>query len=228
MNDFVILLLVACETIQPLESVRVHYGKGFQRSWEASAAGSLPINKVPTKEKLLSFLSARGTTLDNILVNSMPEHGLLNGKRVADLPTRKPTTRVDDEACAICLLPVEDDVFSCGTCKNLLHLSCLTDYVKRLESQKCVCTLPGLCNCKPAAACPNCKAALPTGSDSTLPADLKRRVYSIRKCSSSRGCTLREGHGGNCSDARPVVTDAVSLRARRSLTRRVKAHACEE
>ena len=92
----VFLLLVACETIKAMDSVRVHYGKGkaFSRSWDAAHPGTLPKGGEPLEGDLRSFLIARGMTLDNAAADCMPEEGLPKGRGVP-MPAMKPRTTVD-------------------------------------------------------------------------------------------------------------------------------------
>ena len=92
----VFLLLVACEPIEAMDSVRVHYGKGksFSRLWDAVHPGALPKGTEPLEGELSSFLTARGTTLDDVAADCMPEEGLPKG-RGARVPARKPRTMVD-------------------------------------------------------------------------------------------------------------------------------------
>ena len=109
-----------------------------------------------------------------------------------------------EDCCAICTDPLVVDLFTCGECEQAVHRACLMKQVLTLRSQRCVCVLPGLCSCRPAPTCPLCRAGLPPSISGR-----------VRKCG-TRGCTLRGGHGGLCSSAPPVSTDAHN-RTRRSM-----------
>ena len=96
------------------------------------------------------------------------------------------------DCCAICTDPLVEELWTCGECEQAVHRACLMEQVLALRSQRCVCVLPGLCSCRPAPTCPLCRAGLPPSISGR-----------VRKCG-TRGCTLRDGHGGLCSSAPPV------------------------
>lgn len=88
------VLLVACESIKPSESVRVHYGKSFEnlRKWVAAPKGKLTEQTV--LGQFLSFLSARGLSLVDVLPMCMPFDGVSHS-RVPRVPPVRPPTKVD-------------------------------------------------------------------------------------------------------------------------------------
>ena len=120
------------------------------------------------------------------------------------------------DCCAICTDPLVEELWTCGECEQAVHRACLMEQVLALRSQRCVCVLPGLCSCRPAPTCPLCRAGLP-------PSISGRHA---RKCG-TRGCTPRDGHGGLCSSAPPVSTDAHN-RARRRMQHAPATEATEE
>ena len=88
------VLLVACATIKPLESVRVHYGKSFQqlRTWVAAPKGKLA--EKTSLGQLLVFLSARGLSLVDVLPMCVPIDGVRHSC-TPRVPSARPPTRVD-------------------------------------------------------------------------------------------------------------------------------------
>ena len=89
------VLLVVCETITPSESVRVHYGKSFEklRSWVEAPKGQL-IEKTSLGQ-FLAFLSARGLSLVDVLPMCVPFDGVVHSQ-TPRVPSVRPPTRVDD------------------------------------------------------------------------------------------------------------------------------------
>ena len=93
-EEWVAVLLVACETIKPSESVRVHYGKSFEnlRKWVAAPKGKL-LEKTSLGQ-FLSFLSARGLSLVDVLPMCVPADGVPYS-RAPRVPAIRPPTKVD-------------------------------------------------------------------------------------------------------------------------------------
>ena len=88
------MLLIACKSICVSESIRVHYGKSFEklRHWDAAPPGQLA--RKPALGELLAFLSGRGLSLESILNACVRmDIGLRAGK--PRVPTRRPETTVD-------------------------------------------------------------------------------------------------------------------------------------
>ena len=93
-EEWVAVLLVACETIRPSESVRAHYGKSFEnlRKWVAAPKGKL-LEKTSLGQ-FLSFLSARGLSLVDVLPMCVPADGVPYS-RAPRVPAIRPPTKVD-------------------------------------------------------------------------------------------------------------------------------------
>ena len=91
---WVAVLLVACETITPSESVCVYYGKSFEklRSWVAAPKGKL-IEKTSLGQ-FLAFLSARGLSLPDVLPMCLPCDGIVHSQ-TPRVPSVHPRTKVD-------------------------------------------------------------------------------------------------------------------------------------
>ena len=88
------VLLAACETIKPSESVRAHYGRSFEnlRQWVAAPKGKLM--EKTSLGQFLSFLSTRGLSLVDVLPMCVPADGVPYS-RAPRVPAIRPPTKVD-------------------------------------------------------------------------------------------------------------------------------------
>ena len=97
----ILLLLVTCAPIEVGESVRVHYGDAYDRTWVPAPPGRLRREDTPREAEIDAFLAKCAVEFDEVRTLCYAEDGGRAREQVPRLPLRKPPTRVDfSSGCA--------------------------------------------------------------------------------------------------------------------------------